>query len=81
MAFVRQRWSVIDETKALILILDMHMPVGSALTAVDIIRRLRASGVPGVSIYLDATTQDLAKAFGGVLLAKMRLAHELYAPS
>lgn len=74
-----QTIKMVDELKPQLAIVDMNMPIGSNFTSTDITDRMRSSGVLilGVSVCLDQISQQLAKAFGAVLLDKMKLTQEL----
>jgi NarL family two-component system response regulator YdfI len=71
---------MIEELKPQIVVLDLHMPIGSGLTAEDVSKRIRACGIPivAISIYIDKIYQDLARGFGAaVSLDKMKLGEDL----
>jgi DNA-binding NarL/FixJ family response regulator len=75
-----QAIGMIEELKPQIVILDLYMPIGSESSLDDVRDQVRSSGVQvlAISIYLDETTQELAKAIGAPFFVdKMKLGHEL----
>jgi DNA-binding NarL/FixJ family response regulator len=66
--------------KPQVIVLDLHMPLGSKLEMFAVKDAIRSSGthVLAISVFNDDETKDLAKEFGAtVLLDKMVLGQEL----